>query len=96
MMHDQRNIKSIFVNLFWTTVFEFPKEEERRRIRQGNYIAEDALKISDYWYRWNRVYVTSYIRYDAGQFNIMYKVCQKFREKDRHTYNISKNSYFQP
>jgi len=47
-------------------VFDFPKQEVRRRRRQGDYIAEGALKISDYGHLWNRGSVTFYISYDAA------------------------------
>jgi hypothetical protein len=47
-------------------VFDFPKQEVRRRRRQGNYMAEGALKFSYYGHLWNRVYVTFYISYDAA------------------------------
>jgi len=41
------------------------EEEERRRRRQGNYIAEDALNLSEYDHRWKRGSVASYANYDT-------------------------------
>ena len=65
--------------------FYFPEEEERRRRREGNYMAEDALNLSDYGYRWKRGPVPSYASYETGEFKIVCQGCQQFRENHKHT-----------
>jgi hypothetical protein len=76
--------------------FYFPDEEERRRRRQGNYIAKDALNLSDYGHRWKRGPLPSYASYDTGEFKIVCEGCQKFGGKTQTHKNSSKNSYFRP
>jgi len=57
-----------FYSLLNKVFFYFPEEEWRRRRRQINYIAEDALKLSDYNYgcRWERDFVPFYSSYETG------------------------------
>jgi hypothetical protein len=61
--------------------FFFPEDEERRRRRQSNYIAEDALNLSDYGYGIKRSSVPSYASYDTGESKIMCQGYQNFGEK---------------
>ena len=59
---------AIFVSLFLTMFyfFIFPEQKERRRIRQGIYIAEEALNLSNYEYRRKKFSVPSCATYGAG------------------------------
>jgi len=53
-------INSVFVNLFLTMFFfVFSKGGKTASRRQGNYMVEDALKLSDYDYRWKRCSIPS-------------------------------------